>query len=230
MQVKRAAPRVLIVGSLIALLVAVSSCAPGGTAHHSPPAPTVALYPTPLPTLPVGIRPSPVAGLLGPAPTNCPSVPPPQTFTLPSDFGGGFIGALEFEGSSPAWAFGILGVVSLGQDGTPVPYPSTKVMWIVGPNFLQPVTLQGHELRTNVPLWFQIYPNNGVPPSNPDADSVYTTNAVLDPGAPNRGSTDNTTGHWNIWGIGVIVLVAGCYEMDVSSAAGIWHMVFAAGR
>src|SRR5262245_27183562 len=114
-----ATSRVLIFGSLIALLVALSSCAPGGTARHSPPAPTVALYPTPLPTLPVGIRPSPVAGLLGPAPTNCPSVPPPQTFTLPADFGGGFSGAFAFTGSSPAWAFGIGGVVSLGRDGTP---------------------------------------------------------------------------------------------------------------
>ncbi|MGH2485615.1 MAG: hypothetical protein ACRDHE_06355, partial [Ktedonobacterales bacterium] len=105
-----------------------------------------------------------------------------------------------------------------------------KVMWVVGPNVAQPVTLTGHDLRSGAALWFQVYPSNGVPTDNPDAISIYTTHAVLDPAAPNRGSTDNTTGHWNIWGVGIIVLSAGCYQLDVTSASGSWTTIFAAGR
>lgn len=108
--------------------------------------------------------------------------------------------------------------LQLDQNGSADPYPSTKVMWVVGPSFARPVTLTGHELHTGAPLWFQIY----VAP--------YTTHAVLDPTAPNRGTTDNSTGHWNIWGVGVIVLASGCYELDVTSTGGDWKMVFAAGR
>ena len=33
---------------------------------------------------------------------------------------------------------------------------------------------------------------------------------VLDPAtSTNRGGTDDSAGHWNIWGIGIIVLAAG---------------------
>lgn len=217
---------------VIALIVvlAVSACSASPRAVQ--PSPTSAAdtqAPTPLPTQPVNRPPSPVAGLLGPAPSSCPVVSPPSTYHE-ADFGGGFTGSVTFQGSAPAWEMGLGSPLNLEQYSGAVPYPSTKVMWVVGPNYAQPVTLTGHELQTGAALWFQVYPSNGVPTSNPDALSVYTTRAVLDPAAPNRGSTDNSTGHWNIWGIGVIVLAAGCYEVDVASAGGGWKMVFAAGR
>lgn len=179
------------------------------------------------------VRPPPVSGPLGSAPSNCPAAPPLSTMTQ-QNFGGGFIGTLTVAGGSPAWQLGLgTGGDMLHLDFTPnsgEPYPSTKVMWLVGPNYAQPVTLTGHETRSGAPLWFQIYPSNSIPVTNPDAQSIYTTHAVLDPAAPNRGSTDNTTGHWNIWGIGVIVLAAGCYELDVAWSTGGWHTIYAFGR
>jgi hypothetical protein len=210
-------------------MLAGSGCAASGAAQKPTATPTALTFPTPLRTLPVGIRPSPVAGLLDPAPTDCAAFPPPHTFTR-SDFGGGFIGSVTFQGSSPAWELGLVSPLNLNQYSGPVPYPSAKVMWVVGPNYLELVTLQGYDVRTGAPLWFQIYPSNGVPTDNPDAISAYTTYAALDPRAPNRGSTDNSTGHWNIWGIGIIVLAAGCYELDVTWPQGRWSVVFAAGR
>jgi hypothetical protein len=144
---------------------------------------------------------------------------------------GGFVGETRFQGSAPAWELGMgIGPLHLNDASGPTPYPSTKVMWVVGPNYSQPVTLTGHDLRSGATLWFQVYPSNSVVTNDPDADSIYTTQAMLDPSAPNRGSTANSTGHWNIWGIGLMVLKAGCYELDVSSQQGSWHMVFAAGR
>jgi hypothetical protein len=157
-------------------------------------------------------------------------VAPPDAFTT-TTFGGGFVGETRFQGSAPAWELGMgIGPLHLNDASGPTPYPSTKVMWVVGPNYSQPVTLTGHDLRSGATLWFQVYPSNSVVTNDPDADSIYTTQAMLDPSAPNRGSTANSTGHWNIWGIGLMVLKAGCYELDVSSQQGSWHMVFAAGR
>jgi hypothetical protein len=150
-----------------------------------------------------------------------------------TDFGGGFIGTTTFTGSSPAWKLGLpsgSSPLQLNALEGPTPYPATKVMWVVGPNFAQPVTLTGHDVRTATPLWFQLYPSNGIPTDNPDALTAYTTHLVLDPAAPNRGSTENSSGHWNIWGIGVMVLAAGCYELDVTWSTGSWRSVFAAGR
>jgi hypothetical protein len=201
------------------------------TTRGSAPTATAALPPTALPdTTPRGVRPTPVAGLLDPAPADCAVTAPPHTFTSTS-FGGGFSGQTTFDGGAPAWELGLgSGPLHLNEGVGAQPYPSTKVMWVVGPNYAKPVTLTGHDIRNGTALWFQVYPSNSVPTSDPDADSIYTTQAVLDPGAPNRGSTGNSTGYWNIWGIGIMVLKAGCYELDVSSQQGSWHTVFAAGR
>ena len=95
-------------------------------------------------------------------------------------------------------------------------------MWIVGPNYFQPVTLSGREMRANAPMWFEVYQGAGT-------TSIFTTHATLDPGAPNRGSTEPSSGHWNIWGIGLLVLSAGCYELDVTWSGGSWRVIYAAG-
>jgi hypothetical protein len=165
-------------------------------------------------------------GPLGPVPTNCPASPPLQTMTQ-NNFGGGFIGTISFQGGSPAWQLG------LGSDGIvhlhpsrEYSYSSTKVMWVVGPNYAQVVTLSGHDVQTGALLWFEIYPSNDIIGGGA---SSYTTQAQLDPAAPNRGSTDNSTGHWNIWGIGIIALTAGCYELDVTWSGGGWQAIYAIG-
>ena len=216
--------------ALLIVALALPACRSShAVVHPSPTATRPSSPPTPLATQPVNQRPSPVAGLLGPAPANCATSAPPSTLNT-TNFGGGFGDGISFQGSAPAWTLGLDTTLQLETTGASDPYPSAKVMWVVGPNVAQPVTLTGHDLSTGAALWFQVYPSNGVPTDNPDAISVYTTHAVLDPAAPNRGFTDNTTGHWNIWGVGIIVLSAGCYQLDVSSASGSWKMVFAAGR
>lgn len=217
---------------VLVLVAALAGCATGSSTSVGPvPTNTVASRSATPQGTPRGVRPSPVVGSLGPAPTDCTAVAPPDSFTS-TTFGGGFSGTTTFLGSTPAWELG-MGSSPLHMEqfsNGPTPYPSTKVMWVVGPNYNQPVTLTGHDLHSGATLWFQVYPSNGVATNDPDADSLYTTQAVLDPGAPNRGSTSNSTGHWNIWGVGLMVLQAGCYELDVSSQQGTWHTVFAAGR
>jgi hypothetical protein len=211
----------LLPAVLVSLLTLVA-CTPEPTARQLTPTPFT--LPTPLPTPTPGLLPPPVTGPLATAPTDCATVDPPQTLTLPPDFGGGFHGgSLTVHGSSPAWALGLPSTLQVPQPSAQQPYPSAKVMWIVGPNYFQPVTLSGREVRSNAPLWFEVYAGGVL------ATSVFTTSATLDPGAPNRDSANPSSGWWNIWGIGLLVLSAGCYELDVSWSGGSWRTVYAAG-
>lgn len=200
------------------IIVAVTSCSLAGSPSARPtliPTTTSANGQSASASLPPSVT-SP----LGSPPSDCPTSPPPHIMTS-SDFGGGFIGTVTFGGASPAWQLG------MGADGvvpvTGTPYPGTKIMWVVGPNYNQAVTLSGHDLRSGSPLWFDLFPPNKT------GTDEYGTSAVLDPTMPNRGDTMNSTGTWNIWGIGLIVSAASCYELDVTSAAGSWRTDFAAG-
>ncbi len=100
-------------------------------------------------------------------------------------------------------------------------------MWVVGPNYNEPVTLSGRDLRSGAPLWFDIYPSNDY--HGYAANVGYHTHAVLDPSGPNRGYETYDNDNWNIWGIGIIVSAASCYELDVTWAGGSWRTIFAAG-
>jgi len=209
---------------LVLLLLSASSCAFDRVTAQRSPTTTPYPQPTALPTATPGALPPAVTGSLAPAPTDCATIDPPQSFTLPSDFGGGFFGDnINFTGSSPAWALGPGSPLHVEQPSAQQPYPSTKVMWIVGPNYFQPVTLSGRELRSNTPLWLEVYAGGAL------ATSVFTTSATLDPGSPNRGSAEPRSGRWNIWGIGLLVLSAGCYELDVTWSSGSWRTIYAAG-
>lgn len=200
-------------------VVTLASCdLTGAPATQSTPhtSPIVSFSPSPQMTMPPQ-----VTSILGPPPSNCPKANPAKTLTI-TDFGGGFSGITTFEGDSPAWELGFDPNGTFAAKGTP--YPSSKIMWVVGPNINLPVTLSGRDLRHDAPLWFDIYP-----PNVGGGTDYYTTSAVLDPAYPNRGSTTNNLGHWNIWGIGIIVSAASCYQLDITSSAGSWHTVFAAG-
>ena len=214
-----------ILAAALAVVIVVAGC----SLISSPPS---RLSPSPSPTIPTtnptrtlspspsGPMPPTVTAPLGPPPADCPIAGPPQTMTS-SDFGGGFVGTVRFAGASPAWELGIetTGVVAVAG----IPYPSTKLMWVVGPGYDLPVTLSGHDLRSGVPLWFDVYPPNAT------GTDEFGTSAVLDPTQPNRGRTTNRTGRWNIWGIGLIVDAASCFDLEVTAEAGSWHTVFAAG-
>jgi hypothetical protein len=208
--------------SLLVLFLIAAGCALDRATPQASPTATGFVRPTALPTSTPGALPPAITGPLAPAPTDCAVQPAPQTFALPPDFGGGFHGDYIFAGSSPVWALGPGSPLRVQQPSADQPYPSTKVMWIVGPNYFQPVTLSGRELRSNAPLWFEVYQGAGT-------NSIFTTHATLDPGAPNRGSAEPRSGHWNIWGIGLLVLAAGCFELDVTWSGGSWRTIYAAG-
>ncbi|HEV2458183.1 MAG TPA: hypothetical protein VGS80_07435 [Ktedonobacterales bacterium] len=129
-------------------------------------------------------------------------------------------------GGAPVWQFGLspnAQPLSLEPNGA-TPYPGTKVLWIVGPNYGEAVTLQGHELRTGTPMWFVLLGPGSYTAANA-APSV-----ALDPAMPNRGGAANSAGQWNVYGVGIIFTVAGCYELDASWPEGHWRTVFPAGR
>ncbi len=210
--------------SLLALLLTITACASPTVRTQPHPTPDS----TPSPTATSVPFPSPLTSLLGPAPTHCPAGPQLATFTIDDMFGGGFVGGDMFVGRSPVWTLGLypgarVSLEPVTGTATPSPYPSIKVMWIVGPNYPQPVTLSGHELSTDAPVWFDLSPvGNG--PGNP------VTMAVLDPAAPNRGDTRNASGLWNIWGILLYFFASGCYQITAAWAGGSWQMVIAVGR
>jgi hypothetical protein len=203
-------------------LLTVVACTPGPTARQLTPTPFT--RPTPLSTPTPGLLPPIVTGPLAAAPSDCATVSPPQTLTLPADFGGGFSGdSFTVHGGSPVWAEALPSTLQVPQPSAEQPYPGAKVMWIVGPNYFHPVTLSGREVRSNTPLWFEVYAGGVL------ATSVFTTAATLDPGAPNRDTAEPSSGHWGVWGIGLLVLSAGCYELDVTWSGGSWRTVYAAG-
>src|SRR5258708_6201633 len=181
---------------LAALLMLAACSAEQSTAPAAATAATRSPIVAPAATMTPVLPPRRAGSVLGPAPPNCPALPPPQTFTMASGFGGGSIDPVSFPGGSPVWELGLSSPLHSGQFGGPDnPYPSFKVMWIVGPNVTQPVTLAGHELQSGAPLWFEIYPSIAAP-ITAQTRSVYTMQAVLDPASPNRGRTTDSKGHW----------------------------------
>ncbi len=215
----RRSARVLV---LVVLAAALAGCDLGASGHA---AATATLPPTvtALPTATPGQQLPAFSGEFGPAPTHCPASPALQIYQT-NNFGGGFSGNIAFLGGKPVWELGMGSVVKLVRG--PSGYYTTKVMWVVGPNYNLPVTLTAADLQGGAPLWFDIYPSNSGPSPLQD---LYTTSAVLDPGTPNRGSSDNSTGHWNIWGIGLFAFHAGCYDFTATWATGSWHTILAVG-
>jgi hypothetical protein len=214
---------VLVFGVLAVALAGCDAGTSGSAAATATPLPTTTRPPTPLPAASAGQQLPAFNGSLGPAPGNCPASPPLRDYQT-SDFGGGFSGHITFQGGKPVWEMGLGRVIHLVRD--PSGYYTTKVMWVVGPDYAQPVTLTAAAVHGSTPLWFDIYPPNGGPDPT---RGVYSTSAVLDPGFPNRGTADNATGHWNIWGVGLIALSAGCYDFTASWASGSWHTIIAVG-
>ena len=142
-------------------------------------------------------------------------------------FGGGFSDGTAY-GRAPVWTLGLPddGVLVLPPvSGKDERFPSAKIMWIVGPNEIQPVSVSGQSRSKGEPMWFQVYPSN----SAPDLGSTYTTALRLDPATPNRGQATNLAGTWSIWGIGVGARAAGCYSMTVASSTSVWTIELAVG-
>ena len=173
---------------------------------------------TPLPTgtATPGAGPTPVAGLLDPAPTNCPIIAPPQMIQ---------VSGIELAGSSPVWIRGGYSpsTLHLNQIGY-TPWPGTKIIWEIGPNYSQAVMVQVKNLQTGALAWW------GQGDRPPGAGQTL----ILDPNHPSGSDpySDHGAGPGGLheWGTYVYLLAAGCYALQVSWPGGQWRGVFAAGR
>lgn len=173
------------------------------------PSPTPVLTPTPLP----------IVGALGLPPTNCPTLASLDTMTV-SDLDGSTT-LVQLFGRRPVWvpylAPGF--VISIYQP-TPSPssssWPSTQLMWVLGPDVHPVVTVRATDLRTGGAVWWSIGPSSS--PLVP----LLTLNSNLNPSAP--------TEKWMVFVTEMYILHADCYELDVSWSGGAWQAIFAAGR
>lgn len=161
--------------------------------------------------------PTPVPSLLDSAPTDCPLLMPPQA----SDVLG-----TTLVGGGPAWirrAY-YAPTLHLNQQGY-TPWPGTKIIWEIGPNYPQAVTVHVSNLQTGTLAWWGQESNRP-----PEAGQVLR----LDPNHPSGSGPESDhgilPGGWHEWGTYLYLLASGCYTLQVSWPGGQWHAVFAAGR
>jgi len=209
--------------ALTALLLA--GCSVGFVGQATPHTTPTATPATPAATASQQPHHTPVAGLFDPAPTNCPSAPPLQTREF-AHFGG-FSGPVTLHGGGRAWIAGpyydqLVPTLHLNGQGY-TPWPSTKLIWEVGPNVSQPVHVTATELRTGVlGYWFfKVREEQAAPELALDPEAPTATAADYH-GSPETG--------WQEWGAGLLLLSSGCYEVVATWPSGSWRTVVAAGR
>jgi hypothetical protein len=163
------------------------------------------------PTQQTAPGPSPVATLLAPAPQNCPSAPSPGSKVFQQ------FSAAPLTGSGAVWEFGLPANATLNLDQFGyTPWPVTKILWPIVPNFPDIVTVRVTNLRTGTEAWWDI--GVGDPPPNQPVRPL-----ILD-GAGNRAGGPPT------FGAVLYLPQAGCYAMTVSWTGGQWRLLFAVGR
>jgi hypothetical protein len=214
---KHRSPPLCFVCALLVLLLFTACSAGQGVSSPSPtvrPQPTQRTSPglppvVQRPTQQTSPGPSPVATLLAPAPQDCPSGPSLDSRAFP-----GFNGPAT--GSGPVWESGLPAnaILNLDQFGY-TPWPGTKILWPIGPDFPATVVVRVTNLGTGSEAWWDIG-EGGPAPSKP------VRPLVLD-------QTGNRAG-FPTWGTVLYLPQAGCYEMSVSWPGGQWRLLFAVGR
>lgn len=178
--------------------------------------PTYPPLPPATPSQAAGPVPTPPRSELAPMPTNCPLTALPGTKVFPKGWGG-FLSDTTLIGRSPVWSgMGLEIQVWTGTQGYHVVWTGTKILWEVGQELTQPVTVRVKNLATGVIAWWG---KGDQPPSAP----------VLVLSGGNADFHGSQPGGWLEWGSFLYLLTAGCYSMDVSWPGGGWHIVFAAG-
>lgn len=167
--------------------------------------PTPSPYPTP----------TRVAPQIGFAPLDCPLASAPVAFD-PAAVGSGIGGSnvwlvAPFSGRKAVLHLNWLLPSGYTQYGWPVP-----IQVLVKPDFAQPITLNGSDLRTRYPLWL------AASPYAPAAPSI-----TLEPEQLPSSTSDQL---WSIW-FGIMYLPgAGCYMWQASWPGDGWTATFAAGE
>jgi hypothetical protein len=164
----------------------------------------------PQPTQQTSPGPSPVTTLLAAAPRDCPLGPALGSKVFPQ-----FNGS-PATGSGPVWESGLPPNATVNVDDLGyTPWPGTKILWPIGPDFPNIVTVRVANLRTGSEAWWDI--GEGGPAPNEPVRPL-----VLD-------RTGNRAG-FPTWGTGLYLPQAGCYAMTVSWPGGQWRLLFAVGR
>ncbi len=148
------------------------------------PAPTVTATPTCIPVP----SPCPVSGFLDPPPQHCPASPPLQVLTRPNSTD-------RLSGGSPVWQAMPSGeVLHVEQsDASPQPWPGTKIVWEVGPNYTQPVTVVVTNLATGELAWWG---HSGPPEAQALVLDPNTTGPASYHGSPGPGWSKGPSPSW----------------------------------
>lgn len=201
---------------LMVSLLVFSSCTASGGQQTQPALHAGTTLPTTTPsaTMTPQLTPTP---RLTPVPQHCP-VSNPVRHTISPNLS-------SVIGTSPVWAAWVPGpnIFHLTPPANS-PYPSTyeppygwdltKVVWEVGPDYHQLVTIRGDEMSDHTPLLLQFLNN------------TPTAQAVLDPQHPDH-PVSVIGPNWAEWGSYIVVPKAGCYLMEVSWPTGHWDLTFA---
>lgn len=215
---KHRSPPPWFVCALLVLLLLTACSAGQGLSSPSPtvrPQPTQQTSPglSPVvqrPTQQISPGPSSVVTLLASAPQDCPSGPSLGSKVFPQFSSAPLIGnGAVWESGLPANA--TLHLNELGY----TPWPVTKILWPIVPNFPDLVVVRVTNLRTGSEAWWDIG-EGGPPPKKPVRPLVL-------------GPTGNRAG-FPTWGTGLYFSQAGCYAMTVSWSGGQWRVLFAVGR
>ena len=170
------------------------------------PTPTPILVPTPLP----------VAGrLVGTPPRTCPAAPRLSTLLLPAL--GGFSGPVQLTGGAPVWAvegYFPQRLVDVGPEASGAFWPSTVIMWEIGPDSHPTVTVRAFDLETGETAWWGL-----------GADTPQVPLLVMQPTRDYPTAID-----WVPYRTLLFITHAGCYELQVSWAGASWYTIFAAGH
>ena len=118
------------------------------------------------------------------------------------------------------------GTWHLDQNGATA-YPSTKIIWEVGPNDAQAATVQLTNLHTGQHAWWGL----GDPTA---ADAVFSPTLWLGSGTPeavvDAHAHPSPEPGWREFGSMVYLSQAVCYAMEVTWPGGHWRGILAAGR
>lgn len=152
---------------------------------------------------------------LGSVPPYCPSGANPHHV---NPAGGSWLGRGPVQAIS-LW-HGPQGVLPVGGKQKPG-YPQ-KVLWLVKRSLHQDVTLRGWNLRTGVPISFELS-------QGPSSQQVVTTAPLLNwrhPGAVNNAPAYRP---WRDYPSELYIPAAGCYVLYAQWRAGGWVVPFSAG-
>jgi hypothetical protein len=196
------------------VIVACSQTTPSPSVATATPSISISpTAPSPSPTSPPTLIPTLKAPPLGAVPQTCSPGPTPQNI-----FGG--LGPVI--GKSPIWATGFTGPnarILIPSYNTYTKFGWTwKILWDVGPHFLQQITIQGKDMQSGTPLHFQFA----------DTDPIVTS-LVLDPNHPTHSGA-GAGPNYKEWGSYIYIQKAGCYQIKATWQGGQWSFPFAAGH